>query len=161
MTALKLELNGDTQAIITRRFAAPPALVYRAHVEPALLQRWCLGPDGWEMHECTFEARVGGRFLYRWRNAEGHGFHADGEILEIEPGKRILHVERMYLPDPTPDNRVETQFIADGSGTLMKMTMTVPNAEIREAMLATGMTDGMEISYERMERVLSGEAESA
>lgn len=155
MTGLKLELNGETQALITRRFAAPPALVYRAHVEPALLQKWCLGPDGWEMHECRFEARVGGTFLFRWRNAEGHGFHADGEILDIEPGKRILHVERMYLPDPTPDNRVETLFLPEGSGTLMKMTMTVPNAEIRAAMLATGMTDGMEISYERLERVLA------
>ena len=154
MTALKLELNGETQAIITRRFAASPALVYRAHVEPGLLRRWCLGPDGWEMHECRFDARPGGSFLFRWRNAEGHGFSAEGEILEIEPGNRILHIERMYLPEPTPDNRVETQFIADGTGTLMKMTMTVPNADIREAMLATGMTDGMEISYQRMEQIL-------
>ena len=92
--------------------------------------------------------------MFRWRNAEGHGFSAEGEILEIEPGNRILHIERMYLPEPTPDNRVETQFIADGTGTLMKMTMTVPNADIREAMLATGMTDGMEISYQRMEQIL-------
>lgn len=156
MTALKLKLAGEAQAIITRRFAAPPALVYRAHVEPDLIRRWCLGPDGWQMPECRFDARPGGTFLFRWQNAEGHGFHASGEILEIDPGQRILHVERMYLPDPTPDNRVETLFLPEGGGTLMRMTMTLPNAEVRAAMLATGMTEGMEASYQRMETLLGG-----
>lgn len=32
--------------------------------------------------------------------------------------------------------------------------MTLPDAATREAMLATGMEDGMEESYRRMEKVL-------
>ena len=65
--------------------------------------------------------------------------------------RRILHVERMHLPDPTPDNHVETTFEPDGKGTLMTMRMTLPNAETRAAMLASGMEHGMEASYERLE----------
>ena len=60
----------------------------------------------------------------------------------------------MHLPDPTPDNRAETRFTPDGTGTLLVMTMTVPDAQTLEAMLATGMTGGMEIGYARLEKIL-------
>jgi hypothetical protein len=63
-------------------------------------------------------------------------------------------VERMYLPDPTPDNRVETTFDADGDGTAMTLRMTLPDAATRARMLATGMAGGMESSYQRLEGML-------
>ena len=58
------------------------------------------------------------------------------------------------MPDPCPDNHVETRFEPDGQGTLMTVRMTLPDAETRAAMLATGMDDGMEQSYQRMEKVI-------
>jgi uncharacterized protein YndB with AHSA1/START domain len=91
---------------------------------------------------------------YEWANAKGHSFFITGELLELEPGRRIVHVERMHLPDPTPDNLVETTFEPDGDGTLMTMRMTLPNAETRAQMLATGMERGMEASYVRLEGLL-------
>jgi hypothetical protein len=60
----------------------------------------------------------------------------------------------MHLPDPTPDNHIETRFEADGAGTLMTMRMTLPDAKTRAAMLATGMERGMEASYVRLEEML-------
>jgi uncharacterized protein YndB with AHSA1/START domain len=47
MSRLTLRTEGDTHVVITRRFAAPPEAMYRAHVEPELIQKWLLGPDGW------------------------------------------------------------------------------------------------------------------
>ena len=76
------------------------------------------------------------------------------EYRELEPFKRIVHVERMHLPDPTPDNLVETRFERDGDGTLMTMRMTLADAKTREAMLATGMEHGMEASYVRLENMV-------
>jgi hypothetical protein len=62
----------------------------------------------------------------------------------------------MFLPDPTPDNHVETLFTDDGKGgTLMVMTMTLPDAATREAMLATGMEEGMEASYVHLDEELA------
>jgi len=58
-------------------------------------------------------------------------------------------VERMHLPNPTPDNHVETRFEPDGTGTLMTMRMTLPDVETRAAMLATGM--GLSISHSIVE----------
>lgn len=151
---LTLETEGDTHIVGTRHFAASPQAVFRAHTDPKLVQQWLLGPEGWTMPVCISDARPGGHFRYEWRNAQGKGFHITGEFLEVEPHSRIVHVERMFLPDRTPDNHIETTFRPDGSGTLMTLRMTLPDAKTRAAMLATGMERGMEASYARLETML-------
>ena len=152
MSALTLTTEGDTHVIITRHFDASPEAVYRAFTEPALIQRWLLGPDGWTMPVCINDARPGGAFRYEWANGKGEGFYVTGEFLEVVPNKRTVHVERMFLPDPTPDNHVVTTFVPDDAGTVMTMRMTLPDAQTRAAMLATGMERGMEASYARLDR---------
>jgi uncharacterized protein YndB with AHSA1/START domain len=151
MSRLKLTTEGDRFVIVTRRFAAPPEAVYRAHTEPELIQKWMLGPEGWSMPVCISDARPGGKMRYEWTDGKGGGFYLTGEYQVLEPYNRIVHVERMHLPDPTPDNHVETRFDPDGAGTLMTMRMTLPDAETRAAMLASGMEQGMEASYVRLE----------
>jgi uncharacterized protein YndB with AHSA1/START domain len=147
---LTLKTEGDTHIVITRHFDAPPEAVYRAHTEPELIQKWMLGPEGWTMPVCINDARPGGKFRYEWAGGKGR-FNVTGEFLELDPYTRIVHVERMHLPDPTPDNYVETTFIPDGGGTLMTMRMTLPDERTRSAMLATGMERGMEASYVRLQ----------
>lgn len=154
MSKLTLKTEGDTHVVVTRHFQASPEKVYRAHTEPELLKKWLLGPEGWTMPVCVNDARPGGKIRYEWSDGKGGGFHLTGEFISLEPFTRIVHIERMHLPDPTPDNNVETRFEPDGQGTLMTMRMTLPDAATREAMLATGMEHGMEESYERMEKVL-------
>ncbi len=154
MSRMTLTTEGDSHIIVTRRFAALPEAVYRAHIDPALIQKWLLGPEGWTMPVCIIEAKVGGKFRCEWTNGKGRGFHITGEYLELSPYHRIVHVERMHLPDPTPDNHIETRFEADGAATLMTMRMTLPDANTRAAMLATGMEGGMETSFVRLEAML-------
>ena len=154
MSKMTLKTEGDTQVVVTRRFAAPPDAVFRAHTDPQLIQKWLLGPEGWTMPVCISEARPEGKIRYEWANAKGQGFYLTGEYLELEPYSRIVHVERMHLPDPTPDNHVETRFDAEGAGTLMTLRMTLPDEQARAAMLATGMESGMEASYQRLEAML-------
>ena len=154
MSTMTLRTEGDRHIVVTRRFAAPPEHVYRAHTEPALLQQWLLGPDGWTMPVCISEARPGGRIRFEWSDGKGGGFFLTGEYLDLEPFRRIVHVERMHLPEPTPDNHVETTFERDGAGTLMTLRMTLPDAATRSAMLETGMEHGMEASYVRLETTL-------
>jgi uncharacterized protein YndB with AHSA1/START domain len=152
MSRLILRTDGDRQVVVTRRFASPPEYVYRAHTEPELLQRWLLGPEGWTMPVCISEATPGGRIRFEWSDGKGGGLFLTGEYLELEPFRRIVHVERMHLPDPTPENHVETVFDRDGTGTLLTLRMTLPDAETRAAMLRTGMEQGMEASYARLDR---------
>jgi uncharacterized protein YndB with AHSA1/START domain len=151
MSKLTLKPEGDRFLVVTRRFAAPPEAVYRAHTDPALVQKWLLGPEGWTMPVCQLDPRPGGKIRYEWARGN-QGFYLTGEILEMDPPRRIVHVERMFLPDRTPDNHVETLFEPDGSGgTLMLIRMTLPDGATRAQMLATGMEHGMEASYVRLE----------
>lgn len=160
MSELALTTEGETHVIVTRRFAAPPEAVYRAHIDPKLIQQWCLGPEGWTMPVCINEGKPGGKIRYEWSNGKGGGFFLTGEILELDAPHRIVHVERMHMPNTTPDNHVVTTFVADGSGTLMTMRMSLPDADTRKAMLATGMARGMEASYARLERLSGRKAAS-
>lgn len=155
MSKLTLKTEGERYVVVTRRFAAPPEAVFRAHTEPELLQKWLLGPDGWTMPVCVSEAKPGGRIRYEWTDGKGGGFHLTGEYVELTPFSRIVHIERMHLPDPTPDNHVETNFAPDGSGTMMTMRMTLPDETTRTMMLSTGMDVGMEASYVRLETTLA------
>ena len=162
MSKMTLETEGDRYVVVKRRFAASPEAVYRAHTEPDLIQKWMLGPDGWTMPVCISEAKPGGRIRFEWTDGKGNGFYLTGEYRELNPYNRIVHVERMHLPDPTPDNHIETRFDADGSGTLMTMRMTLPDEKTRAAMLATGMEQGMEASYLRLEGLIeAGAAKNA
>jgi uncharacterized protein YndB with AHSA1/START domain len=154
MSTLTLKTEGDRYVVVTRQFAAPPETVYRAFTERELIQKWLLGPEGWTMPVCICDARPGGQIRYEWANGKGWGFYLTGEFIEVEPYSRTVHVERMHLPDPTPDNHIETRFDPDGTGTLMTMRMTLPNAEARKAMLDTGMEHGMEASYVRLEKLI-------
>ena len=155
MSKLTLKTEGDTHIVVTRHFAAPPEAVYRAHIDPKIVQQWMLGPEDWTMPVCINEAKPGGKIRYEWRNSKGEGFYLTGEFVELKPYSKIVHIERMHLPDPTPDNHVVTTFEPDAKGTLMTMRMTLPDTKTRAAMLATGMERGMEASYVRLEGVIS------
>src|SRR5580658_4860320 len=93
MSKMTLKTEGDTHVVVTRRFAAPPESVYRAHIDPELIQKWLLGPEGWTMPVCINEAKPGGKFRYEWSNGKGDGFHITGEFVELQPYSRIVHIE--------------------------------------------------------------------
>ncbi|MGA8034959.1 MAG: SRPBCC domain-containing protein [Candidatus Acidiferrales bacterium] len=161
MSKLSLKTEGDTHIIVTRHFAASPEVVYRAHTEPKLLQKWLLGPDGWTMPVCVSEAKPGGKIRYEWTNGKGGDFYITGEFVELEPNRRIVHVTRMFLPERTPDNHQETRFELDGTGSVMTIRMTLPDEKTRAMMLATGMEHGMEASYARLEGLVEAGLETA
>lgn len=157
---LSIELDGETALTVTRRFHAPPALVYRAHTDPELVQRWMLGPPGWSMPICEMDVRPGGAFRHEYSDGAGGGFAIVGEYVALEPGRRIVHVERMLMPDPTPDNNIDTRFEPDGTGTKMVLRMSLPDAGTRRVLLETGMADGMEASYANLDALDVAELES-
>jgi uncharacterized protein YndB with AHSA1/START domain len=157
--SLTVERASPTTLVVTRRFAAPPERVYAAHTEPALLKRWMGGYGGWEMTVCEADPRPGGAFRYRFEPLDGSaGFEITGTYESLDPPRdggtgRTRHLERMQLgPDaPTAENHVETVFAPDGEGTLLTMTMRVEDPATMDAMVATGMTDGMAWTYDRLD----------
>ncbi|MBS0378614.1 MAG: SRPBCC domain-containing protein [Proteobacteria bacterium] len=150
MSRMQLMPSGERQILVTRAFGLTPRQLYRAHVEPALIRQWVLGPPGWSMPVCICEARAGGHMRFEWLSELGKGFYLTGEFIEVVPDIRIVHVERMHLPEPTPDNHIETSFEPNGGETLLRMRMSLPDTRARDRLLVTGMASGMELSYERL-----------
>jgi len=144
----------DTHVKITRAFEAPRHLLWRAHTEPELMKRWLLGPDGWTMTVCENDPTVGGSYRNAWAPddpAIGQPFGFEGENLVIEPERRLVSTERMTGLDAPGTVNDLTFDEADGV-TLMTLYITYTDAAQRDMILATGMTDGMEASYQRLER---------
>lgn len=153
-SATAIVLDGANRIVATRRFAASPAALFRAHTETALIQRWMTGPEGWSMPSCECDPRPAGRFRFDWSNGKGISCHATGEYLLVT-AQRIVHVERLFMPKATPDNHVDTRFDPDGTGTHMTLTMTLPSSKARSVVLASGMPDGLEDSYARLDGLLA------
>lgn len=146
------QILGDTRLRISRVIRGPVEQVWRAHHEPELLKRWLLGPDGWRMPLCEVARGVGESYRYEWEAEDGTGrFGFEGELLASEPPHREVTSERMVGVDG-PDTTNELTLTPVGAGTLMTLVITYPSIEARDAALGTGMTDGMEASYARLEQ---------
>ena len=146
------QILSDTKARVSRVIRGTVEQVWRAHHEPELLQRWLLGPDGWTMPVCEVAATVGEKYRYEWERADGGAdrFGFEGELLESTPPYRSVTTERMIgMPGEGTVNEL-TLTPVEG-GTLLTLVMTFPDIALRDAVLATGMTDGMETSYARLE----------
>jgi uncharacterized protein YndB with AHSA1/START domain len=152
---LQVALDGDTDIILRRDFAAPPAKVWRALTEPALIRQWMWAFD-WPMTVCEIDLRPGGTFRYGYTKdgPEGGSFHFEGPILAAEPPHLLRHRE-LFNGDPSMASDVETRLEARGVGTRMTMTLRYANADARAAAVATGMTDGMEETYGKLDALLA------
>jgi len=163
MTIDKAEVTSpsDREVLVRRSFKAPRALVYRAYTEPALLQRWLLGPPGWAMPVCEMDVRVGGRYRWRWQSDDGQSeFGFTGTFREVESLSRLVHTEA-YDPGtlgdgyPGSEALVTITFTEAGGVTTVTSLIDFGSKAARDAAVATGMTDGMEQSYQLLDRLLA------
>jgi len=152
--AVEAQILSDTQVRVSRVIRGSVAQVWQAHNDADLMKRWLLGPDGWTMPVCEIATKVGDSYRYMWEpEGGGDGFGFTGELLESEEPYRAVTTEAMIGMDyPAALNEL-TLTPVDG-GTLLSLVITYANAEMRDAVLATGMTDGMETSYARLEGLL-------
>ena len=149
------QILSDTQVRISRIIRGPLESVWRAHQEPALMRQWLLGPDGWTMPVCEVAIEVGQTYRYEWEKLDGGGrFGFTGTLLDCLPPHRSVTTEAMIGVDgPSCTNELTLTAVQDG--TLLSLLMTFPDATVRDSILATGMTEGMETSYARLESLLS------
>ena len=140
---LQLVLDGETDIIIRRDFAHPPAKVWRALTEPQLIRKWMTSED--VLNRCEVDLRPGGSFHYEWDQ-----FSFSGPILAVDAPHHLTLVENFSL-DTSYSVEIMTDLVAHGSGTRMTKVMRYANAEARAAAIASGFTDGFEEVYGRMD----------
>jgi len=149
----RVEMLDDTHVRITRLVNGPRELVWRAHHEPDLIRQWMLGPDGWEMTECVASTTVGESYRTSWApvgDTEGEPFGFEGEVVLIDAPRRAVTTERMQGQSVETLN--DLNFYEEDGATLVTVLIEYPDKETRDMILATGMADGMEQSFARLER---------
>jgi uncharacterized protein YndB with AHSA1/START domain len=75
--------------VITREFAAPRELVFKAWTDPRHLAQWW-GPKGFTNPVCEWDARPGGKIYDVMRAPNGTNYPMGGEYREIVPPERLV-----------------------------------------------------------------------
>jgi uncharacterized protein YndB with AHSA1/START domain len=143
----------DRELVTTRAFDAPRDLLWEAWTSPEHLPRWLLGPEGWTMPVCESDLRVGGEWHFVWRNeADGSEMGMTGEYREIRPPERLVSTQSWGGDWPETVNTLV--FTEEDDLTVMTQTILYPSQEARDAALATGMQQGMDAGFDRLDAYL-------
>ena len=162
MKPAEVSMPSDREVQVKRSFDAPARLVWQAYTEPDLMRRWLSGTPGWTMPVCEMDVRVGGKYRWRWRSDErGQEFGFSGEHLEVVPRSRIVHTQYFDAGDldasmGSEPSVVTVTFVEAGGITSVTTTIKFASKADRDAAFSTGMTDGMEENYKRLDGVLAG-----
>ena len=150
----KVTLPADDQILITREFAAPKHLVFKALTTPELVKQWWHANRG-EVTVAEIDLRVGGRWRYVSVTPDGFevGFH--GEYREIVPNERLVSTE-VYEGAPGGDEggSLNTVTLEEVDGrTTMTMLAVYPSPEVRDMVIESGMEAGMQDAYDLLEEL--------
>jgi uncharacterized protein YndB with AHSA1/START domain len=106
-------VTSDDTIRLERRIAAPPSAVFRFLTESALWGRW-------QGESADLDPVPGGRFEIRMTDTE----IVAGEYLVVEPDRRIVVSWgwRGHPRMPPGTSTVEFELVADGSGTIVRLT---------------------------------------
>jgi uncharacterized protein YndB with AHSA1/START domain len=146
---------GKQEIVITREFNAPRGVVFKAFTDPKLYEKW-IGPRELTTKIDVFESVDGGSWRYVQKDPEGNEFAFHGVNHEVLPPERVIgtfefegmpekgHVllQAVYL-ESLPDNR-----------TRMISKSVFLSVEDRDGMMQSGMEEGVNDSYNRLDELL-------
>lgn len=143
--AAKVTLPADDQILITREFAAPRHLVYRAWTTPDLVRRWWAGHRG-KTTDVELDLRPGGRWRYVMIANGGFEVAFHGEYREVLPNERLVYTEVYEIPGATDEGApvVTVTFTEDAGRTTVTMRTETHSQELRDMILESGMEVGLQ-----------------
>ena len=151
-----LTLPTDTSVLVLRELTAPAHLVYRAFTEPHLVRRWWSGGEG-EVTVADVDLRAGGR----WRfvvEGEGYRVGLHGVYHEVVAPRRIVCTE---VDEGRPDGEsgaalctyTFTAFGPAADRTVLSLLTELPTPDDRDALLDSGLEQGLQDSWDLLDRV--------
>lgn len=154
-TTLNVTTPSDLEIVVERTFDAPPDLVFDCFTKPEFVRRWLTGPDDWTMPTCDIDLRPEGKYRYVWEGPDGTQMGMTGTFHEITPPEKLVSTEVFDDGFGMGKMLVTALFQAEGKGTKLRTVVLYQSKEERDAAVATGMTEGMGMSYTALDRLLS------
>jgi uncharacterized protein YndB with AHSA1/START domain len=160
-SGLQISTPTDTTIVLTRTFNAPRRLVWAATFTADKMRRWMLPPPGWTLTTCECDVRVGGKLSVAWKSDEANpAMTLRGEFTDVALHEHAVHTETMALGSgQIIGSLVERHEFADeGAVTAMSITQTYNSKQDRDGALASGMDQGMEACYQKLDALLGERA---
>ncbi|MGW7456869.1 metalloregulator ArsR/SmtB family transcription factor [Streptomyces sp. NPDC054797] len=147
-----------------RSLAGSPELVWRHLSEAALLARWWT-PDDLRVSELVFEARVGGRIVQEYRDAEDAdgsdlvAGRAEGVVEDVRPGERLAYRLSPLLPGGGPAFTAHVDYDlrpTDGdTGTDLDVHFRITDSTVDSADFIAGIEIGFGQSLDTLAAVIA------
>jgi uncharacterized protein YndB with AHSA1/START domain len=151
--ALNIQAPVDELAMeYTREFDAPVAAVFRAHAEPNLVKQW-LGPGRNTMEIERWDFSTGGGYRYVHKGPDGGEYWFNGVFHTVRDSEFVIQT---FEFEGAAD-MVNLEFLTFedlGGRTRLRGRSICPNTDARDALLSSGMEDGMREGYDRLDTLL-------
>jgi len=141
----------DREAVVTREFNAPAALVFDAVTKADLIKRW-YGPPG-SLDSCESDPRVGGSWRFAF-TVGGKQMAKYGVYNEMDAPRRFVRSER-YEGWDDYEALLTVELVERNGKTTMTQSFLFPTKELRDQVMKAGLTpQAMTAFYERLDVVL-------
>jgi uncharacterized protein YndB with AHSA1/START domain len=137
---------------MSREFDAPRDLVFKAYSDPELLVQW-LGPRKYKMTIDTYDLRDGGQWRYVHADDEGNAYGFHGVFHGSQSPDGMLQT---FEFEGSPGNvSLESVVFEETDGkTVVRNHSVYQSVEARDAMVASGMAEGVEDGFDRLDELL-------
>jgi len=137
----------DREIEMTRLFDAPRELVFETFTNPEHVPHW-FGPRGWSVPVCEIDLRPGGAWRYVLGGPNGEEMGMSGVYRELAPPERVVTTASF---DDYPGESLNTLTLTEEDGkTRYTVTVLYADKATRDAVLASGMSEGAAETLERL-----------
>jgi uncharacterized protein YndB with AHSA1/START domain len=161
MSRTNVELRGDRDIVVTRTFDAPARIVFDAFTKPELVRRWWAPRSlGVSLLSCEADVRPGGHYRYVFATDPSEPMAFSGRYTDVKSPSRLVYTQ-VFEPTADPvaiapggEVIVTVTFEEHDGRTHMTSHEVYPSAEVRQAVLETGMEKGMRESMDQFDELV-------
>lgn len=147
---------GEDPIIVEGYFAATPATVFRAWTDPNIVMKW-FGYAPNSLQGASIDLRPGGAWQFLKSSDDEKSVGFEGEYIEIDPDKRLRFTWSYFVEhangerEASPRSQVEVNFIANGSGTEIRLV----HGAIQDEGTRQGFAGGWNAAFNTLNTILS------
>jgi uncharacterized protein YndB with AHSA1/START domain len=142
------ERKSERELVVTRTINGPARLVFEAFTKAELLRQWWVPKSaGVKLLSCEADVRVGGTYRFVFAHGDGK-MEFFGKYIEVTPCSRLVWTNE----EGADGGAVTTVTFEDRGGkTLLVMCDLHPSKEALDAVMASGMDEGMRETLDQLD----------
>jgi uncharacterized protein YndB with AHSA1/START domain len=142
--------EGKHDLVITREFDLPVELLFKAYVEPEIVEQW-MGTKVLKL-----ESKRHGSWQFQTSDPKGNVvFQANGVIHEFSPNQKIIRTFEMEnSPFTVQLEFLEFERLTDDTSKLV-MQIVYKSVELRDQMMRLPFAHGLNMAHDRLQDIVS------